>query len=64
MMGVAMGLLFALILTVMDQFGVARLIDHTADYRSTLLVFLGTIVTTFGIGAALTALVFIMTEDA
>jgi hypothetical protein len=62
-MGVAMGLLFVLTLNVIDQSGVARLLDHSDNQGTSVLVFVGTIVTTFGIGATLTGLVLIMTED-
>jgi hypothetical protein len=62
-MGVAMGLLFVLTLNVIDQSGIARLLDHSDNQGTTVLVFVGTIVTTFGIGATLTGLVLIMTED-
>ena len=61
-MGVAMGLLFVFALNVPDQSGIARLIDHGADQGTTVLVFVGTIVTT-GIGATLTGLILIMMED-
>jgi hypothetical protein len=63
-MGIAMGLLFVLTLGVLDQSGIARLIDHKADQGSTtVFVFVGTIVTTFGIGSTLTGLILIMMED-
>jgi hypothetical protein len=62
-MGVAMGLTFALALTLLDQSGIAHLIDHSTDHRVTVLVFVGTIVTTFSVGATLTGLLLIMTED-
>lgn len=62
-MGVAMGLLFVFALNVLDQSGIARLIDHGADQGTTVLVFVGTIVTKFGIGATLTGLILIMMED-
>jgi len=60
-MGIAMGLVLTLILTVVDQQGVVRLIDHDTG-RNTVFVFVGTIVTTFGLGATLTGLILIMTE--
>jgi len=53
-MGVAMGLAFALVLMLADPSGIATLIAHG---------FVGTLVLTFGIGATLTGLVFIVTED-
>ena len=60
-MGIAMGLALTLILTVVDQQGVVRLIDHDAG-QDAVFVFVGTIVTTFGLGATLTGLILIMTE--
>ena len=60
-MGVAMGLVLTLILTVVDQHGLVRLIDHDAG-QDAVFVFVGTIVTAFGLGATLTGLILIMTE--
>ena len=61
-MGVAMGLVLTLVLTVVDQRGDSvRLIDHDAG-QDAVFVFVGTIVTTFGLGATLTGLILIMTE--
>ena len=60
-MGVAMGLAFALILILVDPSGIATLIDHGGSQGTT--VFVGTLVLTFGIGATLTGVVFIMTEN-
>ena len=62
-MGIAMGLLFVLILNMLDQSGVVRLIDHSADQGATVLVFVGTIVMTFAIGATLTGLILMMTDE-
>lgn len=59
--GVAMGLAFALILIVVDPSGIATLIDHGGSQGIT--VFVGTLVLTFGIGATLTGVVFIMMEN-
>ena len=61
-MGIAMGLALTLILTVVDQQGVVRLIDHDAG-QDAVFVFVGTIVPTFGLGATLTGLILIMTEN-
>lgn len=58
-----MGLTFALALTLLDQSGIAHLIDHSTDQGVTVLMFVGTIVTTFSVGATLTGLLLIMTED-
>lgn len=60
-MGVAMGLAFALILIVVDPSGIATLIGHGGSQGTS--VFVGTLVLIFGIGATLTGVVFIMTED-
>jgi hypothetical protein len=60
-MGVAMGLAFALVLILVDPSGIATLIGYGGSHGTT--VFVGTIVLTFGIGATLTGVVFIMTED-
>jgi hypothetical protein len=58
-MGVAMGLTFALILMVMDPSGTAALVQQEGTQVSAV----GTLMLTFGIGAALTGAVFMMTED-
>jgi hypothetical protein len=60
-MGVAMGLAFALVLILVDPSGIATLVGHGGSQGTT--VFVGTLVLTFGIGATLTGVVFIMTED-
>ena len=52
-MGIAMGLAF--------PSGSAIPVEHGGNQATT--VFVGTLVLTFGIGAALTGAVFIMTED-
>ena len=49
-MGVAMGLLFVLVLNILNQSGVV-IIDQSSDQGTTVLVFVATIVMTFGIGA-------------
>jgi len=63
--GVAMGLAFALILVVADPPGIATLLKHGGSQAISGFVgtFVGTIVLTFGIGATLTGVVFIMTEN-
>jgi hypothetical protein len=60
-MGVAMGLAFALTLILIDPAGIATLVDHGGSQA--IIVFVGTLVLTFAIGATLTGAVFIMTED-
>jgi hypothetical protein len=39
-MGIAMGLAFAFVLTLIDAIGVMALINHRADPKTTMLVFL------------------------
>lgn len=60
MMGVAMGLAFGLLLILIHP-KVGILLQQGGS--SALGVLLGTVVTTFAIGAALTGAVFIMTEN-
>jgi predicted MFS family arabinose efflux permease len=62
-MGVAVGLAFSLILTRADPTGIMALINHSDAPEATLALFEGTIILTFAIGATLTGLVFMMTED-
>ena len=61
-MGMAMGLGFTLILSALDRHSVVRLLDHSGEH-STVFVFVGTIIATFAIGATLTGLIFVMTEE-
>ncbi|MGY3423683.1 hypothetical protein ACVWZW_004158 [Bradyrhizobium sp. F1.13.4] len=60
MMGAALGLAFSLLL-VLSNPDVANLLSHGG--RQAVAVFAFTLVTTFAIGATLTGLVFILTED-
>jgi hypothetical protein len=60
-MGVAMGLALALILIVIDRSGIAAAVDHGGSQG--FLEFVGPLVLSFGIGATLTGVVFMMTED-
>jgi len=60
-MGVAMGLAFALILMLVDPSGIATLVAHGGNQG--IVVVVGTLVLTFGIGATLTGVVFIIMED-
>ena len=62
-MGVAMGLAFSLVLTIADPSGIITLINHNDVPGMTLAMLVGTIVLTFAIGATLTGLVFMMSED-
>lgn len=58
-MGVAMGLAFVLILILIDSAGTATVTEHGGSQGA----FVATVVLTFAIGATLTGIVFIMTED-
>ncbi|MFT4115858.1 hypothetical protein [Bradyrhizobium sp.] len=60
MMGAALGLVFGLALTMSNP-AVAKLLNHGGS--PALFVFIITLVTTFAIGATLTGVVFILTED-
>jgi hypothetical protein len=62
-MGVAMGLVFTLVLSIADPAGIMTLIRHSASPGPTWSMFVGTVVLTFAIGATLTGIIFIMTED-
>ena len=60
-MGVAMGLAFVMILIFLNPAGTATLIEDSGHQAVVLCV--GTIVLTFGIGATLTGAIFILSED-
>ena len=62
-MGIALGLVFALILLWTPFFGVLPLIDASDHPKMTMATFIGTVVVMFGIGAALTGSILMM-EDA
>jgi hypothetical protein len=62
-MGVASGLAFAFLVTHIGTLGVATLISYSPNPSATLLTFVGTCATTFGIGATLTGLVITLTEE-
>jgi hypothetical protein len=59
-MGAALGLAFGLALFLSNP-AVANLLNHGG--RQAVLVYVLTLVTTFSIGATLTGVVFIMSED-
>ncbi|SHN61332.1 hypothetical protein [Bradyrhizobium erythrophlei] len=61
-MGVALALVFALILIWTPFFGVLPLINLSDDPSVTMETFVGSVVLMFGVGAALTGLVFMMEE--
>ena len=60
MMGAALGLAFGLAL-ILSNPAVANLLHHGG--RQAIFVFVITLVTTFSIGATLTGVVFIISED-
>jgi hypothetical protein len=60
MMGAALGLMFALALVLINPM-VATLLERGGT--TAIFVFVGTVVTTFAIGATLTGAVFILAED-
>jgi hypothetical protein len=62
-MGIALGLAFAFVLSFADAFGIMGLIAHSADPRTTMIVFVGSFTLAFGIGATLTGFVFMMMEE-
>jgi hypothetical protein len=62
-MGMAVGLTFALIVIVTPAIGVGKLIAAGSDPYHTLLTFVGTCTLMFGVGATLTGIVFVVTED-
>jgi hypothetical protein len=61
-MGIALGLVFALILIRTPFFGVLALINLSDDPTLTMETFVGTVVLMFGVGAALTGFVLMMEE--
>src|SRR5258708_10746090 len=61
-MGFALGLSFALLLTLIDAFGVRNLVADSGAPLSTIWMLVGTFALMFGIGATLTGLVFTMAE--
>jgi protein-S-isoprenylcysteine O-methyltransferase Ste14 len=61
-MGIALGLVFALILVWTPFYGVLALINLSDDPSATMETFVGTVVLMFGIGAALTGFILTM-ED-
>jgi protein-S-isoprenylcysteine O-methyltransferase Ste14 len=62
-MGVALGLVFALILIWAPFFGVLALINLSDDPVMTMETFVGTVVMMFGVGAALTGFILMMEEN-
>ena len=62
-MGVAVGLAFAFVVTHIAASEIATFINRSPAPGAALLSFVSTCATTFGIGATLTGLVIILTED-
>ncbi len=62
-MGVALGLVFALILTSTPFFGVLPLIAVSDNPAQTMATFVGTAALMFGVGAALTGFILVMEDD-
>jgi hypothetical protein len=62
-MGIAFGLAFAFVLTLIDTLGVMALIDHSADPKTTMIVFVGSFALAFAVGATLTGFVFMVMEE-
>jgi hypothetical protein len=62
-MGVALGLAFALIVVSIPAFGIASLIELSPDPANVETTFQGTAALMFGIGSALTGLVFMMEDE-
>jgi hypothetical protein len=62
-MGFAMGLAFALALTLIDAFGVTALVASSADPSTATVILVGTCALTFSVGATLTGFILLMMED-
>ena len=62
-MGIAIGLAFAFVMTRFDPLGIMPRIINDAANGMTPTVFVGIIVLSFAVGATLTGLVFMLTED-
>jgi hypothetical protein len=62
-MGIAVGLAFALILLAVDRQGIVSLINQGAASDATRLEFVGFVVSMFAVGTTLTGLAFVFTEE-
>jgi uncharacterized membrane protein len=62
-MGIALGLVFALILICTPFFGVRALINLSDDPGTAMATFVGTVILMFGVGAALTGFVLMMEDS-
>ncbi|MBU6461764.1 MAG: hypothetical protein KGK01_01015 [Bradyrhizobium sp.] len=63
MMGLAVGLAFAFVLTRFDPLGIMAQINNGAVPGITPAILIGIVVLSFAVGATLTGLVFMLTED-
>lgn len=63
LMGVALGLGFVLLLTMIDIFHVRDLVANSSAPLQTMTVLFGTFALMFGVGAALTGLVLTLEEE-
>ena len=63
-MGIAVGLAFAFLVTHITALGIATLINYSPTPDVVMIMFVGTCAMTFGIGATLTGLAVTLTEDA
>lgn len=61
-MGAAIGLGFSFVLIFFDSFGLKPLITQAADPQRTAIVFAGTMMLVFAVGATLTGFVLTMME--
>lgn len=59
-MGVALGLVFAMVLIETPFFGIRTLISTSDNPAATMTMFLGTVVSMFGIGATLTGVILML----
>jgi len=62
-MGVTLGLGFALLVSLIDRFGVRDLIAHSDAPLSTMSIIIGSFGLMFGIGATLTGLWMTLEDD-
>jgi hypothetical protein len=62
-MGIAVGLAFAFLATHITALGIATLINSSPTPDVVMIMFVSTCVITFGIGATLTGLAVMLTED-
>jgi hypothetical protein len=62
-MGVALGLGFVLLISLIDRFGVRDLVAHSDAPFGTMSVIVGSFALMFGIGATLTGLLMTMEDD-